>query len=133
MLLFELTVLAVLAVSIAIAYVFIKRGKALLGVALGILPLAIMELAFNWQLNTRIQNCLESACVSSGLPLGCTVGDFGCNEWSGLAQFMFLAAGIISLVLYAIGVMILAFFHSRKSLYPAVETGRTETDKSLSQ
>jgi len=42
----SLIALSVLALSLALAGVFIWRSRALLGTVLGLLPIAVMELAF---------------------------------------------------------------------------------------
>jgi hypothetical protein len=107
-------VLSVLIISLVIAFLFMTRRKALLGIMLGLLPIAIMEIAYNVSLSLSIQRCLASACASSGLPPGCTVGDFGCNEWSGLARALFLIAGLLCLILYAVIVAIVAYLVMRK-------------------
>jgi len=96
------------AISLPIAWVFIRRKKTALGLVLGLLPIAIMEVILHGSLQFRIHRCLEGACLSRGLPADCGLTEFGCTEWSGLAVFMFWAAGLLALVLYAIGAAILA-------------------------
>jgi hypothetical protein len=103
------------AVSLLIAWVLIGRKKTMLGVILGLVPIAIMEVIFHGTLHIRIQRCLESACLSKGLPANCGLTEFGCTEWSGTAVFMFWAAGLVALVLYAMGATILAAKARRKS------------------
>jgi hypothetical protein len=85
----------------------------IMGGVLGLLPIAIMEIAYYVSLSLSIQRCPASACASSGLPPGYTVGEFGCNEWSGPARFMFFASGMIAL-LYAIIAGIMAYLVTRK-------------------
>ena len=96
------------AVSLLIVWSLIRRRRRTLGLILGLLPIAIMEAIFHGTLQFRIHRCIESACVSKGLPADCGLTEFGCTEWSGLAVFMFWAAGLVALVLYAIGAAILA-------------------------
>jgi hypothetical protein len=40
--------------------------------------------------------------------------EFGCTEWSGLGYFMFWAAGVAALVLYAIGATVLTALEARR-------------------
>ena len=102
-------------VSLLLAWSLIHRKKAVLGVILGLAPIAMMEAIFHGTLQIRIHRCLESACLSKGLPADCGPTEFGCTEWSGLAVFMFWAAGLVALVLYAIGAAILAAKARRES------------------
>jgi hypothetical protein len=73
-----------------------------------------MEAIYHLSLQASIRRCLESACLSAGLPAGCGIAEFGCTEWSGLGFFMLWAAGVSALVLYAIGVTILAVVEARR-------------------
>jgi hypothetical protein len=95
-------------VSLLLAWNLIRRKKTLPGVIWGLVPIAMMEAIFQGTLQLRIHRCLESACLSKGLPADCGLTEFGCTEWSGLAVFMFWAAGLAALVLYGIGAAILA-------------------------
>jgi len=63
----SLIALGVEALSLAIAGVFIWRSRALLGTALGLLPIALMELASRWSIDASLQRCIDSACASAGL------------------------------------------------------------------
>ena len=102
-------------VSLLLAWGMIRRKKTVLGVILGLAPIAIMEAIFHGTLQIRIHRCLESACLSKGLPADCDLTEFGCTEWSGLAVFMFWAAGLVALMMYAIGAAILVAKARRKS------------------
>jgi hypothetical protein len=95
------------AASLLIAWGLIRRKKTVLGLVLGLVPIAFMEGIFHGALQFRIHRCLQEACLSKGLPADCGLTEFGCTEWSGLAIFMFWAAGFVALVLYAIGAAIL--------------------------
>lgn len=101
-------------VSLLIAWSMIRRKKAVLGLVLGLVPVAVMEAIFHGTLQIRIHRCLQSACMSKGLPANCGLTEFGCTEWSGIAVFMFWAAGLVALVLYAIGAAALAAEARRK-------------------
>ena len=127
------TLLAVL-VSLVIARSLMRRSKTALGLALGLVPIAVMEAIDHPSLQASIRRCLDSACLSAGLPAGCEIAEFGCTEWSGLGFFMFCAAGVAALVLYVIGVSILAVVEARRwSIVhpwprpdPADKVGRTD-------
>lgn len=107
------TLLCVL-VSLLIARGLIRRSRTVLGLALGILPIAMMEAISQLSLRSNIHACLERACLSAGLAPGCVIAEFGCTEWSGLAYFMFWAAGVAALVLYAIGATVLIVLEARR-------------------
>jgi hypothetical protein len=102
-------------VSLLIAWSLIRRRKTVLGLVLGLLPVAVMEAIFHGTLQFRIHRCLESVCLSKGLAADCGLTEFGCTEWSGLAVFMFWTAGLVALALYAIGAAILAAKARRKA------------------
>jgi hypothetical protein len=102
-------------VSLLLAWSLIRRMKTVPGVILGLVPIAIMEAIFHGTLQFRIHRCLESACRLKGLPADCGLTEFGCTEWSGIAVFMFWAAGLVALVLYGIGSAILAARARRES------------------
>lgn len=102
------------AVSLLIAWSLIRRKKAVLGLVLGLVPIAVMEAVFHGTLQIRIHRCLESACLSKGLPADCGLTEFGCTEWSGIAVFMFWAAGLAALVLYVIGALVLVAAEARR-------------------
>ena len=112
----SLIALSVLALSLALAGLFIWRSRALLGTILGLLPVAVMELAFRWSIDACVRWCIDSACASAGLPAGCEIAEFGCTEGSGMAFFLFVAAGIADLALYLVGVAAISVIRSRR--YP---------------
>ena len=105
------TLLCVL-VCLLIAGNLIRRSKTALGLALGLLPIGVMEAISHLSLQASIRSCLERACLSAGLPAGCEIAEFGCTEWSGLSVFLFWAA----LVLYAIGAIVLVVVEGRRPL-----------------
>ena len=109
------TLLCVL-VCLLIAGNLIRRSKTALGLALGLLPIGVMEAISHLSLQASIRNCLERACLSAGLPAGCEIAEFGCTEWSGLSVFLFWAAGAAALVLYAIGAIVLVVVEGRRPL-----------------
>jgi hypothetical protein len=104
------------AISLLVARIMIRRKKTVLGLVLGLVPIAVMEAIFHGTLQIRIHRCLESACLSKGLAADCGLTEFGCTEWSGLAVFMFWAAGLVALLLYAIGAAVLAVAEARRRL-----------------
>jgi len=103
-------------VSLVIAGSLIRRSKTALGLALGLLPIGVMEAISHLSLRASTRNCLERACLSAGLPAGCEIAEFGCTEWSGLSVFLFWVAGAAALVLYAIGAIILVVVEGRRPL-----------------
>jgi hypothetical protein len=107
------TLLCVL-VSLLLAGSQIRRSRTALGLALGLVPIALMEAIFHLSLGASIRRCLESACLSAGLAPGCGIPEFGCTEWSGLSYFLFWAAGGAALMLYAIGATVLAVAEARR-------------------
>ena len=109
------TLLCVL-VCLLIARTLIRRSKTTLGLALGLLPIGVMEAIYHLSLQASIRGCLKRACLSAGLPAGCTIAEFGCTEWSGLSVFLFWAAGAAALVLYAVGAIILVVAEGRRPL-----------------
>jgi len=109
------TLLCVL-VCLLIAGSLIRRSKTALGLALGLLPISVMEAIYHLSLQASIRGCLERACLSAGLPAGCEIAEFGCTEWSGLSVFLFWAAGAAALALYAIGAIVLVVVEGRRPL-----------------
>jgi hypothetical protein len=107
--------LGVLALSLAIAGFLMARSKTLLGIFLGSLPIGLMVLLVRWSIQTSINKCMVAACVSANLPAGCGIGEFGCTEWSGLGLAMIGIAAVIDLVLYIIGVIVIAIVQSRRN------------------
>ena len=106
------TLLCVL-VCLLIAGSLIRRSKTALGLALGLLPISVMEAIYHLSLQASIRGCLERACLSAGLPAGCEIAEFGCTEWSGLSVFLFWAA---ALVVYVIGAIVLVVVEGRRPL-----------------
>jgi hypothetical protein len=104
----------VLALSLAIAGFLMARSKAMLGIILGTVPIALMVLLVRWSIQADIARCLEDACISSSLPSGCGIGEFGCTEWSGLGLAVITIAGLVDLVLYIIGLVVIAVVQSRR-------------------
>jgi hypothetical protein len=51
---------------------------------------------------------MEEACASSGLPAGCERTEFGCTERPSLGSALINIAGILTHVLYIIGVIVIA-------------------------
>lgn len=94
--------LLILALALALAHFLFRRGKALPGFLAGIAVLGLYQLYLHVRLQLSVQSCLESACASSGLPAGCSIGEFGCTEWSTLAVLIFVATGIIQLILFLV-------------------------------
>ncbi|HMK07740.1 MAG TPA: hypothetical protein VK449_01795 [Anaerolineales bacterium] len=104
---FVAVVLGVLAASVGLAAIFIRRSRAALGILVGLLPLAALQLISRWSISASVAACVNRACASAGLPPGCNMAAFGCTEWSGLSLALFSIAGIAQLVLYAVCVVIL--------------------------
>ena len=114
MLEYTLIVVLVLALSLAVAGVAIRRVHPLLAATLGLLPMLIMQIAFQWANSASFQACLESACASSGLPANCGVGEFGCGEGYGLSMAALIMVGIAQLIIYSIGFIPIWVIHSRR-------------------
>ena len=114
MLEYTLIVVLVLALSLAVAGVAIRRVHPLLAATLGLLPMLIMQIALQWANSASFQACLESACVSSGLPADCGVGEFGCGEEHGLSRAALIMVGIAQLIIYSIGFIPIWVIHSRR-------------------
>jgi hypothetical protein len=111
---FGLIVLLVLALSLLIAGLALRKTDVLLALVLGLLPLLIMQVAFRWSTNAGIQTCMQSACASAGLPADCNVAEFGCSEWSGLNLAMYTIAGVAQLILFSIGFGVMLIIHARR-------------------
>jgi hypothetical protein len=109
-----LIALGVLAVSLVIAGALIATRKTWLGVFLGLVPIALMEIGFWLAMDASIKRCIDRACASAGLPPGCEIAQFGCTEWSGLSYFLFIVAGIADAFLYLAGVIAIAIIYSRR-------------------
>ena len=107
--------LVVLTVSLVIAGFLMARSKALLGILLGALPIPLMVFLTRWSIQRSIERCIEEACASAGLPAGCEMARFGCAEWPSLGLALINVAGIFTLVLYIIGVIVIAVVQSRKN------------------
>jgi hypothetical protein len=102
------------AASLLVAWSLIRRRKTGLGLLLGLAPIALMEALLHGSLQIQIHRCLEEACLVRGLPANCDYMEFGCTEWGGLATFMYWAAGLAALVVYAIGAVILTVAAGRR-------------------
>jgi hypothetical protein len=107
--------LIVLTISLVIAGFLMARSKTLLGIILGTLPIALMVFLARWSIQASIERCMQDACASAGLPSGCEMAEFGCNEWPSLGLALINVAGILILVLYIIGVIVIAVVQSRKN------------------
>jgi hypothetical protein len=110
-----LLALGVLALSLVIAGFLMAKSRVLLGVILGTVPIALMVFLVRWSIQADIARCLKDACTSAGLPPGCTIAEFGCTEWSGLGLALVGIAGVIDLVLYITGVIVIAIVQSRRN------------------
>lgn len=112
-----LAALAALVPSLALAGVFISRGRAWQGLLLGLAPIAIMEIMLWLSLRPRVEACIEAACAAAGLGAGCQVDTFACTEWTGLAALFFLIAGMVDLLIYltAAAIMVLVFSRRRRA------------------
>jgi hypothetical protein len=104
----------VLALSLAIAGFLMARAKTLIGIILGVVPIALMVFLARWSIQANITRCLEDACTSAGLPAGCGISEFGCTEWSGLGLALIAIAGLVDLVLYIVGVIMIAVVQYRR-------------------
>ena len=107
-------VFGVLTICLVIVKEFNAKSRLWLGIALGLTPIALLEIVLHGYQYFNIRDCLNSACASAGLPPGCEIAEFGCTEWSGLATFLFWAAGFAAVVLYAIGVILIVVISSRR-------------------
>jgi hypothetical protein len=106
--------LGVLALSLTIAGLLMARSRTLLGIILGALPIALSVFIIRRSIQADINKCMVEACVSAGLPAGCTVGEFGCHEWTGLGLALTSVFGVIDLVLYVLGLIVIALVLSRR-------------------
>ena len=109
--------LGVLALSLVIAGFLMARDKALPGILMGAVLIALMVLLVRWSLQSSITRCLEEACSAAGLATGCGVNEFGCTEWTGMGITLITTAGWVDLVLYIIGVIVIAVVQSRRRDY----------------
>jgi hypothetical protein len=107
--------LVVLTISLVIAGFLMAKEKALLGIILGALPIALMVFLTRWSIQRSIERCMERVCVSSGLPVGCEMAEFGCNEWPSLGLAFSNIAGVMDLVLYIIGIIVIAVVQFRRN------------------
>jgi hypothetical protein len=119
-----LIALGVLALSLIIAGALCARRKTWLGVFLGLLPIAVMEVGFWLALGASIQQCIDRACATAGLPPGCEIAQFGCTEWSGLSYFIFIVVGVVDAFLYLLGVIAIVVIYARRR---AANGGRGES------
>ena len=91
------------------------KEKALLGIILGALPIALMVFLTRWSIQSSIERCIAEACASSGLPAGCEMAEFGCYEWPSLGLALINIAGVLDLVLYIIGIIVIAVVQFRRN------------------
>jgi hypothetical protein len=56
--------------SLLIPRSLIRCSRTMLGLALGLGPIAAMEAIFHLSWYSSVRDCLERACVSAGLPPG---------------------------------------------------------------
>ena len=117
-----LVALAVLALSLGIAGVLIRRSNIGLGVVLGLLPIVVMEAVMHWSLDASIAACIDRACIAAGLEPGCRIAEFGCTEWSGIGRVIFWAAGFADALLFAMGVVVIGLVRSRGRSKAAAES-----------
>ena len=61
-----LTTLTCVLACLLVAGNLIRRSKTALGLALGLLPIAVMEAIYHLSLQASIRSCLERACLSAG-------------------------------------------------------------------
>lgn len=109
--------LGVLALSLAIAGFLMAREKALLGVILGVLPIPLMVVVTRWSIHRNIERCIAEACASSAQSPECNFAQFGCTEWPGMGIALITIAGWVDLVLYIVGVIVIAVVQSRRRDY----------------
>ena len=102
-----LQVAIVTTLTLALTSQFAKRNKTILGVILALGIIALVELILQWTVSASIQDCLRRACASAGQPPECQIAEFGCTEWSGLSRFIYFVVGIVDLMVYIIGGVIL--------------------------
>jgi len=102
-----LQVAIVTTLTLALTSQFAKRNKTILGVILALGIIALVELILQWTVSASIQDCLRRACASAGQPPDCQIAEFGCTEWSGLSRFIYFVVGIVDLMIYIIGGVIL--------------------------
>jgi len=102
-----LQVAIVTTLTLALTSQFAKRNKTILGVILALGIIALVELILQWTVSASIQDCLRRACASAGQPPDCQIAEFGCTEWSGLSRFIYFVVGIVDLMVYIIGGVIL--------------------------
>jgi hypothetical protein len=93
----------VAALALAITSQFAKRNRTILGVILALGLIILIELVLQWSVSASIQDCLRRACAAAGQPPDCQIAAFGCTEWSGLSRLIYFAVGIVDLVVYIIG------------------------------
>jgi len=107
--------LVVLTISLVIAGSFMARSKAWLGIFLGVLPIPLMVFLGRWSIQRSIERCIQDACASSTMSPECNFAKFGCTEWPSLGLALLNVSGIALLVLYIIGVIIIAVVQSRNN------------------
>jgi hypothetical protein len=107
--------MVVLTVSLIIAGSLMARSKALLGIILGVLPIPLMVFLGTWSIRRGIDRCIQEVCASSTMSPECDYAQFGCTEWPSLGLALLDLAGVALIVLYIIGVIIIAVVQSRNN------------------
>ena len=102
-----LQVAIVTTLTLALTSQFAKRNKTILGVILALGIIALVELILQWTVSASIQDCLRRACASAGQPPECQIAEFGCTEWSGLSRLIYYVVGMVDLMLYIMGGVVL--------------------------
>jgi hypothetical protein len=111
----------VTAVALVITSQLAKRNHAILGVVLAIAVIALAELFMQWTVTANIQDCLQRACAAAVQPSDCYAAEFGCSEWSGMSRFVYFAGGVVDLVAYLIGGVMLFLSRRRKRNHLATQ------------
>jgi hypothetical protein len=111
---FILVSLAVACICLFLAYLLIKHRKTIFAILTGLVIIGVFQVYLHLSLDSSIRACIDRACTSAGLPPGCPQAEFGCSEWSGLSIFLFYIAGIVQVIIFAIGTGIMIFLASRK-------------------
>jgi hypothetical protein len=104
-----------LTISLAIAGLLMARSKALLGIILGALPIPLMVFLGRWSIQRSIERCIQEACASTTMSPECDYAQFGCTEWPSLGLALLDISGVALIVLYIIGVIIIAVVQSRNN------------------
>ena len=109
-----LAALATLVSSIVVAGLLFSRGRIWQGFALGLLPIAAMELLLWMSLRPKVSSCINSACAAAGLGPGCEIDTFACTEWTGIAALLFIVIGLVDTVVFLGTAALMALAFSRR-------------------